>query len=143
MRSATWRHAVRIVLVLGLMPAPLAAFSYQGPRLEATYRVTSARPAAGSVAISFSFKLLNLESDDVEVESIVLGDLSSFDRPYATFDGGTLSGRGRITGTADATIPQSVFDRWQNGGPATLFVYTRTRDGNVRRNRVDAYRLSA
>ncbi len=142
MRSVTWRHALRVLLVLGLAPAPLAVFSYQGPRLSATYTASAERPAAGSVSIRFSFTLENLESAETRVERIELGNLANLDSAYATFDGGTLTARGTLRGSATATIPQSVFDRWQGGGPATLYVYTLTDRGNVRRNRVDAYRVS-
>ena len=141
MKFATWRQAVRLLLVLGLAPAPLAVFSYQGPRLEATYTVTAARPAAGAVSITFAFTLENLENTDTDVERIELGNLADLDAGYATFDGGTLAGRGTIRGSVEATVPQSVFDRWQRGGPATLYVYSRGEQGSVRRTRVDAYRV--
>ncbi len=142
MKSARWHHALRVLLVMGLMLAPVAVFSYQGPRLQATYTVSSVRPTAGAVDVTFSFNLENLESTDTYVERIDLASLSDAESSFASFSGGTLAALGSLRGSAVATIPQAVFDRWQSGGPATLFVYTRTAYGNLRRNRVDAYRVT-
>ena len=142
MKRATWHQALKLLLVLGLVPAPHAALSYQGPRLSASFSVSGARPTAGGASLTFSFTLENLESAETTVERVELVGLSGADGAYATFDGGTLAGRGTIRGSAVATVPKSVFDRWEGGAPATLLVYTRTGHGDARRSRVDAYRSS-
>lgn len=131
--------ATRILAIAILAAAAASAASaYQGPRLWATFELSSVAPNATGADVTFSFRLHNRGSDDVVVDRIVLANIADAENAFATFDGGALPAGGALGATAEATVPATVLESWRTGHAAALFVYTRNELGNVVRTRVDA-----
>ncbi|MBZ5637131.1 MAG: hypothetical protein LAO51_00085 [Acidobacteriia bacterium] len=140
MRLTRIEKVLRVLLVTGLAAGATAVLAFQGPRLSATYEASSVSAGSAGVSVTFAFTLHNRGDAEIVVDRIALADLSDAESAYATFGGGTIGSGGELSGSRMATVPGAAFERWQSGGPAVLYVYSRTERGDVFRTRVDAYR---
>jgi hypothetical protein len=123
-----------VFLALG-RPAPLLA---AGPQLSATFKVADVRHSGDAVQMTFSFALRSGQPSDLVVEAVKLGNPSASDRPYASFQGGTIPAGKELTGSGHVTVPEKAYKKWKNGEPAALFVRTSGDGGSVVWTRVDA-----
>ena len=136
MRVLRFRRALAVAVVAAVVA--LTAPVFAAPEFTATYKVADVKTSGDAVNLTFSFRLRAAQPSDIVVEAIKLGNTAASDTAYASFPGGTLKAGGELTGTASASIPKRVYQKWQAGEPAALFVRTTSDAGGTVWTRVDA-----
>ena len=110
------------------------------PAFAATYRAERVSVGSATVDLDFSARVFNIGSVDAEIRSIRLASPSSAVAPFAEFDGASIAAGASTDVSARVTISRQEWQRWEKGGPATLFAFVERASGDLGRTRIAAYR---
>ncbi len=125
-RDTLFTTLARLLLLL----AAATAFG-QNSQFSSTYQTGTPTAQGNNVTVTLSTRITNNGTADASNVTVTLANLTAQNQDYGSFPvvTGISASGGNVLLSQDFTVPQSVYDSWQNGG-APVFSISYTVSGN-------------